>query len=182
MASRYEDFLNKGVRVVAIDVDSPDQHAAMIEKLEIPFPYLSDPDRSKAIGPHDVVDEKDARNIARPAMVLVDTEGEERFRFVSRDFADRYPEDEVLAEAEVLGLPPTSAEPMNQGTPEPGPSAMPFEGLFFYLRGARFAALAMGLRHKDLGESIKEDSKAYVATMDRMLEHVKAYHKRREET
>jgi hypothetical protein len=37
----------------------------------------------------------------------------------------------------------------------------------------------MGLRHKDLGESIKEDSKAYVETMDRMLEAVKAHTKRR---
>ena len=152
----------------------------MIEKLDLPFPMLSDPDRSVAVAPFGVVDEHDARNLARPSMFLIDTEGEERFRFVSRDFADRYPEDDVLAEAEALGLPATTAEPLNQGTPEPGPSAMPFEGLFFYMRGARFAAQAMGLRHKDLGESIKEDSKAYVAMMDRMMEHVKALHKRRQ--
>lgn len=151
----------------------------MIEKLDVPFPYLSDPERSEAVGPFDVVDEKDARNLARPAMILVDPEGEERFRFVSRDFADRYPEDKVLEVADGLGLPPTTAEPMNAGNPEPGPSAMSFEGLFYYLRGARFAALAMGLRHKDLGESIKEDSKAYVESMDRMLEAIKDYAKRR---
>ena len=168
------------MRIATVDVDSPGQHAAMIEKLELPFPMLSDPDRNLAVAPFGVVDEHDARNLARPSMFLIDTDGEERFRFVSRDFADRYPEDDVLAEAEALDLPPTTAEQLNQGTPEPGPSAMPFEGLFFYMRGARFAALAMGLRHKDLGESIKEDSKAYVATMDRMMEHVKALHKRRE--
>lgn len=167
------------MRIVAIDVDSPGQHAAMIEKLDIGFPYLSDPDRSQAIEPYDVVDHKGARNLARPAMVLVDTDGEERFRFVSRDFADRYPEDKVLEVATDLGLDPVSAEPMRDGTPEPGPSSMPFEGLWYYLRGARFAALAMGVRHKDLGESIKEDSKAYVETMDRMLEHIKDYTKRR---
>lgn len=153
----------------------------MIEKLDLPFPMLSDPDRSRAIGPYDVVDERDERNIARPAMVLVDSDGQERFRFVSRDFADRYPEDDVLAEAEALDLPPTTAEPLNQGTPEPGPAAMPFDGLFHYLRGARGGALTMGLRHKHIDESIKEDSKAYVATMDRMIEHVKALHKRRED-
>ena len=167
------------MRIVAIDIDSPGQHAAMIEKLEIPFPYLSDPDRSRAVEPYDVVDHKDARNLARPAMILVDTEGEERFRFVSRDFADRYPEDKVLEVASELGLDPVSAEPMRQGIAEPGPSSMPFAGLWYYLRGARFAALAMGLRHKDLGESIKEDSKAYVETMDRMLDHIKDYTKRR---
>ena len=151
----------------------------MIEKLEIPFPYLSDTDRSRAVEPYDVVDHKDARDLARPAMILVDTDGEERFRFVSRDFADRYPEDKVLEVAAELGLDPVAAEEMRDGTPEPGPSSMPFEGLWYYLRGARFAALAMGLRHKDLGESIKEDSKAYVETMDRMLEHIKNYTKRR---
>jgi hypothetical protein len=167
------------VRIVAIDIDSPGQHAAMIEKLDLPFPYLSDPDRSQAIAPYDLVDAKDARDLARPAMILVGTDGEERFRFVSRDFADRYPEDGVLEAATELGLPPTTPEPMHVGTPEPGPHTMPFDGLWYYLRGARYAALAMGLRHKDLGESIKDDSKAYVATMDRMLEHIKEYTKRR---
>lgn len=57
---------------------------------------------------------------------------------------------------------------------------MPFEGLFYYLRGARFAAQAMGLRHKGLGDEIKRDSKAYVAEMDEMLEAVKALAKRRQ--
>ncbi len=154
----------------------------MIEKLDLPFPYLSDPDRSQAIARYDVVDPNDARGLARPAMVLVDTTGEQQFRFVSRDFADRYPEDGVLEVAAGLGLPPATAEPMEGGRPGPGPHAMPFEGLWFYLRGARYAALAMGLRHKDLGESIKEDSKAYVATMDRMLDHIKEYTKRRAAT
>ena len=165
---------------MGIDVDGPGRHAAMIEKLDLPFPLLSDADRDLAIGPFGVTDPKDARNISRPAMILVDTSGEERFRFVSRDFADRLPEDTVLEAAASLGLPPATAEPMTPGVPEPGPNAMPLEGLRFYLRGARFAALAMGLRHKDLGESIKEDSKAYVATMDRMIEAVKEYTARRQ--
>jgi hypothetical protein len=151
----------------------------MIEKLDLPFPYLSDPDRSRAIGPYDLLHTDGERHLARPAMILIDTEGDERFRFVSRDYADRYPEDAVLERAVALELPPVAAEPMNRGIPEPGRSAMPFEGLFYYLRGARFAALAMGLRHRHLGESIKEDSKAYVETVDRMLEHIKAYTKRR---
>jgi hypothetical protein len=167
------------VRIVAVDIDTPGQHAAMIDKLDLPFPYLSDPDRSKAIEPFGVVDDKDPRDLARPAMILIDTDGEERFRFVSRDAAERYSEDGVLEAAEALGLDPTTAEPFDPGTPDPEAKGMPFEGLWYYLRGARYAALAMGLRHKDLGESIKEDSKAYVATMDRMLDHVKAYTKRR---
>ena len=175
MASQYDAFLARGCRIVAVDVDSPGQHAAMVDKLDLPFPYLSDPDRSRAIAPFDVVNETDPRNLAKPAMVLIDTDGEERWRFVSRDFADRYPEDEVLAIVDGLGLSPAQPESVPLGPIEPGEKAMPFEGLSFYLRGARFAALAMGLRHKDLGDAIKEDSKAYVASMDRMLEAVKEY-------
>lgn len=170
MASRYEAFLAAGVRIVAIDVDGPSQHAAMIEKLSLPFPMLSDPDRSLAIEPFGVADPKDPRQIARPSMVLIDRNGEERWRFVSRDFADRLPEEAVLDQARSLDDGPTDPEDMTIGPAEPGPRAMPSEDLRSYLRGARFAALAMGLRHGHHAESIKEDSKAYVAEMDRYLE------------
>ena len=150
----------------------------MVEKLDLPFPLLSDPDRSVAIEPFGVVDPKDHRNLSRPAMILINPTGDEVFRFVSRDYADRLPEEEVLETVRGLGLQPTSQEAPTPGDPQPGPGAMPLDGLPFYLRGARFAALAMGLRHKDLGEAIKEDSKAYVAEMDRYYEAVQALRKR----
>lgn len=153
----------------------------MVEKLSLPFPLLSDPDRTLIIEPMGVADPKDARNIARPAMMLFGPDGSERWRFVSRDYADRLPNDEVLEHVRSLSLTPTSQAAPEVGRAEPGAGAMPFEGLFYYLRGARFAAQAMGLRHKDLGDEIKGDSKAYVAEMDEMLEAVKALTKRRQE-
>jgi len=152
----------------------------MVEKLSLPFPLLSDPDRSMMIDPMGIADANDARNLARPAMILVGTDGSEHWRFVSRDFADRLPNDEVLEQVTRLGLQSASQPSPDVGPVEAGERAMPFEGLFHYLRGARFAALAMGLRHKDLGEAIKEDSKAYVAEMDEMLEAVRALTKRRQ--
>ena len=151
----------------------------MVEKLSLPFPLLSDPDRSKVIEPMGVADPQDARDISRPAMILIDPDGSERWRFVSRDYADRLPNDEVLEHARALALPGTEQPTPDVGPAEPSAAAMPFEGLFFYLRGARFAAQAMGLRHKELGEAIKEDSKAYVAEMDEMLDAVKELSKRR---
>ena len=150
----------------------------MVEKLDLPFPLLSDSDRSLAITPLGAADPKDERNLARPAMILVDPAGEERFRFVSRDFADRLPEDDALAAVTTLGLPPTTQPAPTPGTPEPGPRAMPLDGLPYYLRGARFAALAMGLRHGHHDDSIKDDSKAYVAEMDRYMDAVQALRKR----
>jgi hypothetical protein len=170
LARRHQQFLDAGVRLVAIDVDSPQQHSAMIEKLSLPFPFLSDPDRSLVIGPYELANPKDPRNLAFPALVLIDPDGVEVWRWISRDFADRIPEDEVVEEAGSHGWPATDQPDIEIGEAEPGPRAMPFEGLGYYLRGARFAALAMGLRHGHHDESIKEDSKAYVAEMDRFFE------------
>ncbi len=158
---------------MSISVDSVGQNAAMVGKLDLPFPLLADPDRSQAIEPLGVVDRVDERNLALPAVILIDREGNEAFRFVSRDYADRLPEDQVLERARELGLPATTQEPPKAGTPEPGPRAMRLEDLPVYFRGARFAILAFGRRHKDLGESLKEDSKAFVDELDRYWKEVR---------
>jgi hypothetical protein len=167
---RHQQFLDAGVRTFAISVDTPERNAGMVEKLSLPFPYLSDPDRSLAIYPFGVADEKDERHIARPAVVVLASQDEEVFRFVSRDYADRVPEDEVLAVVQALNLPPTSQPGPEAGIPEPGVRSLSPSNLRIYFRGARFAAQTMGLRHAHFAEEIKVDSKAYVAEMDRFVE------------
>lgn len=157
---------------MAVDVDSVGQHAAMVEKLRLPFPILSDPDRAVA-DLYGVSDPKDPREIARPSMILVATDGAEVWRFVSRDFADRLPEEEVLEVVRQQGWQPTTQAPPVPGTPEPGPKALELGFLVPYFRGARFAALAMGLRHGHHDESVKQDSKAYVAELDRYFDAVR---------
>lgn len=142
----------------------------MVRKLRLPFPLLSDPDRSGMIGPLGVGDPHDDREIARPAAILVHPDGREAWRYESRDFADRIPEDEIIEQVDALGLPSTTQDEPDMVQPHPGPRAMAVEELPAYFRGARFAALAMGLRHRELGDEIKEDSKAYVAQMDRFIE------------
>ncbi len=146
----------------------------MVRKLRLPFPLLSDPDRSAMIAPLGVGDPHDDREIARPAVILVRPDGQEVWRHESRDFADRIPEDVIVERARALGLPPTTQEEPEGVEPHPGPKAMAVEELPVYFRGARFAALAMGLRHRDLGDELKEDSKAYVAQMDRFAEALRA--------
>jgi hypothetical protein len=169
----HDDFLDAGVRMFGVSVDSPGQQAAMIDKLQLGFPLLSDPDRSALISPLDLADPKDPREIAIPAMVLFGPEEQEEvWRFTSRDFADRMPEQEVLDRVQEKGWPSTTQGDPDLGPKEPGKNATPLDSLPSYYRGARFAALAMGLRYKDLGEEIKQDSKAYVAEMDRFIESV----------
>ncbi len=176
MALRYPEFLEAGTRIVAIDVDSPAQHSAMIEKLSLPFPFLSDPDRSEVIAPLGLANPSDARNIAFPAIVLVGPDGEENWRWVSRDFADRIPEDDVVAAVQALGLAAVDADPVEVGPSEPGPNAAPLKTLSGYFRGAKFAAVAMSLRMREIPEAkeaAKAESIAFGAEMDRYIEALK---------
>lgn len=149
-----------------MSVDSPSQNAAMVEKLSLPFPFLSDPDRTAVIGRFELADPVDRRNIAVPAVVVLAPGGGEVYRYTGRDFADRPVEDEVVAAVGVLGLPPTSQALPEVIDPQPGPEAMPLHGLPFYFRGARFAAVALARRFPEIGE----EAGRYIAQMDRYRE------------
>ena len=153
----------------------------MVEKLDLPFPFLSDPDRTGAIDAYGLSNPDDGRNLAYPAIVIVDPDGEEAWRWVSRDYADRIPEDDVVEAAAALGLGPVGAEHMAPGNPEPGPAAMARLDLVPYFRGAKFAALAMYLRLRTIPEakeSAKAESIAFGAEMDRYIEALKDLHRR----
>lgn len=141
----------------------------MVEKLDLPFPFLSDPDRTLAIGPLGLRDERDPREIAIPAVVLLNPDGEEVWRWTARDYADRIDEDAVVSAARSLGLRPVEPQPMVAGTPEPGPRAVKMDTLHVYFRGARFAVVAMRRRH----ESMRDDGLAFIEEMDRYLEALK---------
>ena len=169
MALRHSDYTTAGAVVVAIDVDSPGQHAAMVEKLNLPFPMLSDPDRSLAIGPYRLMNETDPRHLAIPATVVIDPEGSEVMRLVSRDFADRPFEDEVLSLLQSLRLAPVAQPLPTPGTAEPGPRAMPFDQLRTYFRGAKFGAKALGQR-----SGATEEAAAFGRLMDHYMEDVTA--------
>ena len=145
----------------------------MIEKLCLPFPLLSDPDRSQAITPWGLADPHDRRMIATPAVVGVAPDGTEAFRFTGRDFADRPTEDWVVDSLRQMNLPAATQDPPALGPTEPGPHAMQAEHLFPYFRGARFAVVAMSRRHPD----VSEDAETYIAEMDRYLEAAKILHK-----
>lgn len=153
MALRHNEYLEAGAVVAAIDVDSPGQHAAMVEKLNLPFPMLSDPDRTLAVGPYGLMDLDDPRGLAIPATIVIGPNGDEVLRLVSRDYADRYPEDDALAVLRDLALSPAEQPAPSQGSPDPGPRAMPFGDLRTYFRGAKFGAKAMGLRSGETDEA-----------------------------
>ena len=172
MALRHEAFTGAGALVAAIDVDSPGRHAAMAEKLNLPFPMLSDPDRDLAIGPYGLRNEQDPRNLAIPATVVIGPGGDEVMRLTSRDYADRPFEEQALEAVVALGLDPVVQPAPLPGVPEPGPSAMPFRDLKVYFRGAKFGARAIGLRLDG-----REEARRFEAMVDRYMDDVTAMYR-----
>lgn len=170
MANRHEEFLDRGARVFGISADTHAMNAAVVEKLALPFPILSDPDRDRAITPLGFADEKDERGIARNGALLMAPDGEVVWSVVGRDYADRPEEDELLDRLGALDLPPTTQATPEIGEVEPGERAMPLEGLTNYLRGAKFAALAVRSRHRALGPEFADDVKKYIQMAERYLD------------
>jgi hypothetical protein len=143
----------------------------MVEKLRLPFPFLSDPDRMGAIAPLDVFDDRDPREIAIPTSILLAPGGKEVLRLASSDFADRPTEDTLIDASVSLGLAPTTQEAPLLGPIEPGARAFRVNDLPTYFRGAKFAAYAMSLRFPEA----KQSSKVYGAQMDRYIAAIDAH-------
>lgn len=179
MAMRHSEFLDGGVRLLGLSADSPAQNAAVMEKLALGFPILSDEDRQAAITPLGFADENDPRQISRPGVVIVDTDGEIVHRAEARDYADRAAEGDLLAQLDDLDFAPTSQGPPAVGTTEAGEKAIPLEGIPHHLRGAKFAALALRGRHRNISDEFKDDAKAYVGMVERYLEAISNVEERR---
>ena len=111
-----------GSFVAGVDVDSPERHAKVVATLNLPFPILSDPDRSRAITPLGFSNSVDSRNIAVPATIVIDSNGDEVWRYVGRDQADRPLQEDVLDVLRGMKLDPVVQPlPVLRGSP-PGSS------------------------------------------------------------
>lgn len=179
MAKRHGDFLALGGRVFGISADTAPMNTAVVEKLALPFPVLSDPDRTAVITPLGFADEKDPRQISRPGTVIVDTDGEVVFSITGRDYADRPDEDTLLRALAELGLPATTQDAPEVGESKPGDKAVAYEGLATYFRGAKFAILAIRGRHGRADVEFRDDMKAYVEMVERYLDALPAVEERR---
>lgn len=178
MAMRHSEFLDEGVRLFGLSADTPGQNSAVMEKLALTFPLLSDEDRQAAITPLGFADENDPRQISRAGLVIIGPDGDILHREEGQDYADRPDEDDLLAIADRFGLDPTTQEAPVIGRSEPGERAMPFEGIPHYFRGAKFAVLALRGRYRGLSDELKDDTKAYAQRMDRYIEAISAVRER----
>lgn len=164
MAKFHPDFTAAGARVVGICVDSPQRNAAMVGKLNLPFPVLSDPDGEEAIKPYGVW--HDGAGMARPAVILLDPDGRETFRQVGEDFADRLPEEDLLERVRALGLSSTTQDEPAPGDPQPSDHAVGIGFLKPYFTGGRFTSIALGGRVAEAKQKAEVMQRMY----DRFLE------------
>jgi peroxiredoxin len=91
----WDRFTSEGVNVVGISVDPVENNGAMVEKLVLPFPLLSDPDGT-AIKAYGVWADGEG-GIARPSIFAVRSNGSIAWRYVGEDYADRPADDELFA-------------------------------------------------------------------------------------
>jgi hypothetical protein len=164
LAQRHEEITQAGARVVGVSVDPPERNAAMIEKLRLPFPLLSDPEGQGAIRPYDVW--HDEQSVALPAVVVLDRGGGELLRQVGEDVADRLDEDDLLAALRQANLPAVTQQPPARGAARPGPDAVELVWLPWFFRGAKTALAALAGRTPEARQQARRMRKGY----DRFLE------------
>ena len=90
----WDRFVNEGVSLAGISVDPIENNRAMVEKLLLPFPLLSDPD-GRVIKEWDVWNDNDG-GIAKPSIFAIRSDGSIGWAYVGRDFADRPTDDELF--------------------------------------------------------------------------------------
>lgn len=138
-----------GAEVIAISVDDEGRQAGMADRWRLRFTSLvSDPGGERYLQPLELWDPESRGGIALPGIVVIDPEGNERYRYQGRDFADRTTDDEIFAALEDLGLTAVEPEVVEHSAEVPGDLKGYFRPDDYgpYYRGNRFAAIAIGGR------------------------------------
>ncbi len=150
MAREFEEYTSRGAEIVGVSVDPSSAGAALIEKLALPFPLLSDPDGEGLIKPLEAWNPSEDK--ARPSILAVAPDGEVVYRSIGQDYMDRRPDDSEVVEAlDSLGLEPHHPPPPRpaEGRPTERGAPVTRDFLFPYYRGIHFATKALLGRMED---------------------------------
>jgi peroxiredoxin len=98
------ELQRRGVRPVAISVDSPEESTILCKKARYTYTFLSDP-KAEVIRSYDLLHQgagDNGQDIARPAEFLLDRSGVVRWRNLTEDFRVRATGEDVLKAAQTL--------------------------------------------------------------------------------
>ena len=99
LAAVHAELAGQGVGLAAISVDDPADSRALAERLELPFPLLSDPE-ARVIAAYGV--QMEGQMLAVPATFVVRPDRTIAWRYVGDAVPDRPPLDVVRGEVERL--------------------------------------------------------------------------------
>jgi peroxiredoxin len=107
---RLEDFKHRGVRIVALSVDSPQQNRELREKQGYTYTFLSD-EKREVIRRYDLLHAGGGPtgDIARPAEFLIDPTGTVRWANLTENYRIRPKPEDVLKVVD--GIAPAPAAP-----------------------------------------------------------------------
>ena len=91
----WDRFVTDRVDVAGISVDPGENNRAMVDKLLLPFPLLSDPEGT-VVKSYGVWTDGDG-GIARPSMFAIRQDLSMAWEYVGEDYADRPTDDALLA-------------------------------------------------------------------------------------
>jgi peroxiredoxin len=94
----------RGVRPVAVSVDSPEESAALCKKAGYTYTFLSDP-KAEVIRRYDLLHKGagvDGKDIARPGELLLDSSGVVRWLNLTEDIRVRATPEQVLEATRLL--------------------------------------------------------------------------------
>ena len=174
LATQYDRIHGAGAEVIAISVDDDVRQAGMTRRWGLEsIRFVSDPGGERFLGPLGLFDPEERGGIGLPALLVIDPDGNERYRYAGRDFADRTHDEDVLDAVEDLGLraieAPTWAPTVD--VPDSLTGYFATDDILPYFRGNYFGALAIGWRlDDDDSRAIAKEHRAMSRTMLDALE------------
>ncbi len=178
LATNLDRIHGDGAEVIAVSVDEEARQAGMSQRWGLgPIAMVSDPGGEKYLKPLGLFDPEDRGGIALPGMLVISPDGEERYRYQGRDFADRTTDDDVFAVLDDLDLPAVSPQPWTSTAEVPEDLSGFFRPNDFgaYFRGNRFGAVAIGgrLPSKETAAVAREHRLMADASLDAWARHRK---------
>lgn len=127
LAADEPEFSARGAEIVAIGADTRAVSDALMARWALPYYVIDDTDGTKALRALDLWNAEEHGGIAAVGAVVFNADGEEVWRTVGRDVADRPDRETLLRILETFGLPglhalPPLSAPDGQGGPEAFPT------------------------------------------------------------